>query len=162
PGRVPFWKGDAIGRPAALSHAVGGFTKELSAGHETALRERLSLAGLDSRAVTNLPAAVEEQHSATVPAPGDRTLVVARVLDDLGDWRVVLPSPYGLPVHAPWALAVSARIRERLEIDGAAMAADGGIVVRIPDTDAEPPGAELFAFEADELADIVTKEVGGS
>lgn len=162
PGRVPFWKGDGIGRPAELGQAVGEFTRELSAGHETALRERLSLAGLDSRAVTNLLAFVEEQKSATVHVPSDRTLVVERFRDELGDWRVVLHSPYGMQVHAPWALAVSARIRERLEIDGAAMAADDGIVVRIPDTDAEPPGAELFAFEADELADIVTTEVGGS
>ncbi|PWB97497.1 ATP-dependent helicase [Homoserinimonas hongtaonis] len=162
PGRVPFWKGDGIGRPAELGQAIGEFARELSAGHETALRDRLSLAGLDSRAVTNLLAFVEEQKASTVHVPSDRTLVVERFRDELGDWRVVLHSPYGMQVHAPWALAVSARIRDRLEIDGAAMAADDGIVVRIPDTDAEPPGAELFAFETDELADIVTKEVGGS
>jgi ATP-dependent Lhr-like helicase len=94
--------------------------------------------------------------------PTDTTLVVERFRDELGDWRVVLHSPYGMPVHAPWALAVSARVRDRLGVDGAAMAGDDGIVVRIPDTDAEPPGAELFAFETAELEEIVTQEVGGS
>lgn len=42
------------------------------------------------------------------------------------------------------------------------MAADDGIVLRIPLMDAEPPGAELFEFTAEELDEIVTAEVGGS
>ncbi|MBA4347095.1 MAG: ATP-dependent helicase, partial [Microbacterium sp.] len=89
-------------------------------------------------------------------------LVVERFRDELGDWRVVLHSPYGMAVHAPWALAVTARIRERHGYDGAAIAADDGIVVRLPDTEAQPPGAELFLFEADELEALVTSEVGSS
>ena len=71
-------------------------------------------------------------------------------------------SPYGMRVHAPWALAIGARIHERYGTDGSAMASDDGVVLRIPDTDAEPPGAELFLFPSDELRDIVTEEVGGS
>ncbi|HQA22322.1 MAG TPA: crosslink repair DNA glycosylase YcaQ family protein, partial [Rhodoglobus sp.] len=102
------------------------------------------------------------QRDATGQVPTDTTLVVERFRDELGDWRLVLHSPYGMPVHAPWALAVTARIRDRLGVDGAAMAGDDGIVVRIPDTDAEPPGADLFVFETAELVEIVTEEVGGS
>src|SRR5690606_32861193 len=105
---------------------------------------------------------IREQKETTGHVPTDRTLVVERFRDELGDWRMVLHSPYGMQVHAPWALAVSARIRERVGVDGAAMAADDGVVVRIPDTAAEPPGAELFVFEPDELNEIVTREVGGS
>jgi ATP-dependent Lhr-like helicase len=67
-----------------------------------------------------------------------------------------------MPVHAPWALAVNARIRERLGVDGSAVASDDGIIARIPDATAEPPGAELFVFDPDELEQIVTEEVGGS
>lgn len=162
PGKVPFWKGDGLGRPAELGEAIGGFTRELSAGSVAVSRTRLDAVGLDPLAVNNLIALVEEQKKATGQVPTDTTLVVERFRDELGDWRVVLHSPYGMPVHAPWALAVTARVRDRLGVDGAAMAGDDGIVVRIPDTDAEPPGAELFAFEPGELETIVTEEVGGS
>ena len=100
--------------------------------------------------------------TATGALPTDKTLVVERTRDELGDWRIILHSPFGLPVHQPWALAIAARVRERLGVDGSCVASDDGIIVRIPDTDAEPPGADLFLFEAEELEPLVTDEVGGS
>ncbi len=162
PGKVPFWKGDGLGRPAELGAAIGAFAREVSTSSTRLNVERMSAIGLDERAVTNLVALIAEQKESTGQVPTDTTLVVERFRDELGDWRVVLHSPYGMPVHAPWALAVTARIRDRLGVDGAAMAGDDGIVVRIPDTDADPPRAELFAFETAELVEIVTEEVGGS
>lgn len=160
PGRVPFWKGDGLGRPAELGRAIGAFAGEVAAGRD--VDARLEAAGLDQWAVDNLKNFVSEQAAATGTVPTDATLVVERFRDELGDWRLVLHSPYGTPVHAPWALAISARIRERLGVDGSAMAGDDGIVVRLPETDAEPPGAELFLFEREELEELVTIEVGGS
>jgi len=162
PGKVPFWKGDGLGRPAELGRAVGRTTRELATASTDARRERLAAAGLDARAVANLEALLTEQAAATGQVPSDQTLIVERFRDELGDWRVVLHSPYGLAVHSPWALAITARIRERHGYDGAAIAADDGIVVRLPDTESQPPGAELFVFEADELDALVTAEVGGS
>ncbi|WP_349898800.1 Lhr family ATP-dependent helicase [Parafrigoribacterium soli] len=162
PGRVPFWRGDGIGRPAELGRAIGAFTREVSTHSADEVRARVSVGGLDERAVNNLIAFVNDQKAATGHVPTDRTIVVERFRDELGDWRVILHSPYGMQVHAPWALAVGARIRERFGIDGAAMASDDGVVLRIPDTDAEPPGADLFLFEPEELREIVTEEVGGS
>ncbi|MET4582849.1 ATP-dependent Lhr-like helicase [Conyzicola nivalis] len=183
PGKVPFWKGDGLGRPAELGRAIGAFTREIASGPATGsdpltgsgtgagsgtaagsgtVKERMEAAGLDEFAANNLIAFVADQKASTGYVPTDQTLVVERFRDELGDWRVILHSPYGMPVHAPWALAVSARVRDRLGMDGAAMASDDGVVVRIPDTDAEPPGAELFVFEPGELQDIVTEEVGGS
>ncbi len=95
--------------------------------------------------------------------PTDTTLLVERFRDELGDWRVILHSPYGLRVHGPLALAVGRRLRERYGIDEKPTASDDGIVVRLPDTLEEtPPGAELFVFDADEIDPIVTAEVGGS
>ncbi|WP_395638875.1 ATP-dependent helicase, partial [Pseudolysinimonas sp.] len=161
PGRVPFWKGDGLGRPAELGKAIGAFTKDLAA-KPAGIEDRLRASGLDEWAVGNLVRFVEEQKIATGAVPTDTTLLVERFRDELGDWRIVLHSPYGTPVHAPWALAVSARIRERLGVEGSAMAGDDGIVVRLPDTDADPPGAELFLFEREELEELVTLEVGGS
>ncbi|MBH0053234.1 ATP-dependent helicase [Salinibacterium sp. SWN139] len=162
PGRVPFWKGDGLGRPAELGEAIGAFTKEIATASADDARARAESIGLDEHAVSNLLALVTEQKAATGHVPSDTTLVVERFRDELGDWRVILHSPYGMPVHAPWALAITARIREQLGVDGAAMAGDDGIVVRIPDTDAAPPGADLFVFDAEELEQIVTEEVGGS
>jgi ATP-dependent Lhr-like helicase len=162
PGRVPFWKGDGIGRPAELGRAIGGYIRELASSSVDDATERVTQGGLDERAARNLLAFVTEQREATGHVPNDTTLVVERFRDELGDWRLVLHSPYGMQVHAPWALAISARIRDQLGVDGGAMAADDGIVVRIPDTDAEPPGSELFRFEGDDLDAIVTEEVGGS
>ncbi len=162
PGRLPFWKGDGIGRPAELGAAIGAFTREVASASEADARARVARGGLDERAVNNLLAFLDEQKQSTAHVPTDRTLVVERFRDELGDWRVVLHSPYGMKVHSPWALAVSARIRDRLGVDGSAMASDDGIVVRLPDADANPPGAELFVFEPDELEQIVTEEVGGS
>ena len=94
--------------------------------------------------------------------PSDRTLLVERFRDELGDWRLVVHSPYGTPLHAPWALAINARLRERYGVDGQAVASDDGIVIRIPDTDAEAPGGDVIVFDAEEIEDLVTGEVGGS
>jgi len=162
PGRLPFWKGDGLGRPAELGAAIGAFLREISALKLDQARARCSAVGLDDRAVTNLLVFLDEQRAATRYLPTDQTLVVERFRDELGDWRVILHSPFGLTVHAPWALAVGARVRERFGIDGACVASDDGIVVRIPDTETEPPGADLFVFDPDELEQIVTDEVGGS
>ncbi|WP_454194072.1 Lhr family ATP-dependent helicase [Nocardia sp. Marseille-Q1738] len=122
----------------------------------------LRSAGLDDNATANLLTLLDDQRTATGHLPTDRTLVVERFRDELGDWRLVLHSPYGLPVHAPWALAVGARLRERFGVEAASNASDDGIVVRLPDTTDDPPGAELFVFESDEIDDIVTEQVGGS
>ncbi len=154
PARLPFWKGDTIGRPYELGAAIGDYVRRNLDGEE--------LGDLDTRAGTNLAAFLLEQRDATGIVPTDRTLVVERFHDELGDWRVVLLSPYGRRVHAPWALAVGARILERFGIDGSVVASDDGIVARLPDTGGEPPGAEIFVFEADELDELVTREVGGS
>ncbi|MDQ1587942.1 MAG: ATP-dependent helicase Lhr and Lhr-like helicase, partial [Microbacteriaceae bacterium] len=162
PGRLPFWKGDGLGRPVELGRAVGAFVREVSAASDADARERCAAAGLDTWATNNLLSFLAEQRTATAHLPTDRTLVVERFRDELGDWRVVLHSPFGMQVHAPWALAVGARVRERFGIDGACMASDDGVIVRIPDTETEPPGAELFVFDPDELDALVTDEVGGS
>jgi ATP-dependent Lhr-like helicase len=162
PARLPFWKGDAIGRPYELGEAIGAFVREAAALTPDALAERTAALGLDRRAADNLGAYLRDQKEATGQVPSDRTLLVERFRDELGDWRIVLHSPFGRRVHAPWALAVGARIVERYGMDGSVVASDDGIVARIPDTETEPPGADLFVFDTDELDTIVTAEVGGS
>ena len=162
PGRLPFWKGDGIGRPAELGEAIGGFITEIANAPADAGTARARTAGLDERAASNLVAFIADQRAATRVVPDATNLVIERFRDELGDWRIVLHSPYGMRVHAPWALAAGARVQERFGVDANAVASDDGIVLRMPDTSDEPPGAELFAFEPAELAQLVTERVGDS
>ncbi len=161
PGKTPFWHGDALGRPLELGRALGGFMREISKLDGEIARNRLAGAGLDEYAAANLLAYLHEQRDATGHLPDDRTIVVERFHDELGDWRVVVHSPFGAQVHAPWALAIAAKLREHYGVDVSAMHADDGIVVRIPDTD-EPPPLRLAALASDEVEELVTREVGGS
>jgi ATP-dependent Lhr-like helicase len=171
PARLPFWRGDDVGRPAELGAALGAFTGELAGLGREAFDTRCSALGFNAYATDNLWGLLDEQRAATSVVPTDATLLVERFRDELGDWRVILHSPYGLRVHGPLALAVGRRLRERYGIDEKPTASDDGIVVRLPDTFADlgsgpvhdtPPGAELFVFDADEIDPIVTAEVGGS
>ncbi|MCY7395496.1 MAG: ATP-dependent helicase [Nocardioides sp.] len=162
PGRLPFWKGDAFGRPAELGQAIGAFTRELGAMPRAKAVARARADGLDEWAAGNLVTYLHEQLESTNVLPSDTTLLVERFRDELGDWRLVVHSPYGTPVHAPWALAINARLRERYGVDGQAVASDDGIVIRIPDTDAEAPGGDVIVFDAEEIEQVVTQEVGGS
>ncbi|MCF6385539.1 ATP-dependent helicase [Mycobacterium sp. MBM] len=162
PARLPFWRGDSVGRPAELGAAVGAFTGELAQLGSKEFRKRCAEIGFDDFATDNLWQLLDEQRQATGAVPSDTTLIVERFHDELGDWRVILHSPYGLRVHGPLALAVARRLRERYGIDEKPTASDDGIIVRLPDGGDEPPGADLFVFDADELEPIVTDEVGGS
>jgi ATP-dependent helicase Lhr and Lhr-like helicase len=168
PARLPFWRGDDAGRPAELGRAVGTFTGELASLARDSFEKRCAELGLNDYATDNLWRLLDDQRAATTVVPSDATLLVERFRDELGDWRVILHSPYGLRVHGPLALAVSRRLRDRYGIDEKPTASDDGIVVRLPDTFSEsgpadkPPGAELFVFDGDEIDPIVTAEVGGS
>ncbi len=161
-GKMPFWKGDSVGRPAELGRAVGAFVRELNALDDDAATVRARGAGLDEWAAGNLVQYLREQRQSTAALPSDITIVVERFRDELGDWRLVVHSPFGAPVNAPWALAMAASLRERLGTEVQSMHADDGIVLRLPDTTAEPPGSDLIAFDPEEIQSLVTSEVTNS
>ncbi|MDQ3940874.1 MAG: DEAD/DEAH box helicase, partial [Actinomycetota bacterium] len=160
PGKMPFWHGDALGRPVELGRALGGFVRELQESDGTA-RERLEQAGLDDFAVDNLLQYLREQKEATGSLPDDRTIVIEKFRDELGDWRLCIHSTFGARLHAPWAQAIEARVREQVGIEVQCMYTDDGIVARILDTD-EAPGADTVFFEPEEVEDIVVSQVGTS
>ncbi len=183
PGRLPFWKGDQLGRPLELGRAVGAFLREIGGLGEDSARERLTAAGLDAWAAGNLLSYLAEQRRACGHVPDDRTIVVERFRDELGDWRVVVHSPFGAQVHAPWALALAARLSERYGFDAQVMHADDGIVLRLPDADLlgldlldapagargteydseqSPVGAADVVFDRGDVEQVVTDQVGGS
>src|SRR4051812_2517967 len=158
PGQVPFWKGDGIGRPIELGRAVGEFSRwavsqdpaELAKTHD-----------LDERAARNLVAFLREQQEATRVVPSDRTIVIERFRDEIGDWRLCVLSPFGGRVHAAWGLALGARIRDELGLEADAIWSDDGIIVHLPDAD-EPPGADLVLIDPEELEELVVRELSAS
>jgi ATP-dependent Lhr-like helicase len=164
PGAVPFWKGDSIGRPKELGEAIGAFSRwAVEQDAETLEREY----DLDARAARNLLAYLREQLQATRVLPSERTIVVERFRDEIGDWRLCVLSPYGGRVHAAWGLALSARIRERFDLESDAIWTDDGIVLHLPDLDAEeaeslPSAAELVLLEPEEIEQAVIAELAGS
>src|SRR6478672_785060 len=161
---MPFWKGDAPGRPLELGRALGAFVRELGGAGSDAARSRVEEAGLDAWAADNLLSYLSEQREATGHVPDDRTIVVERFRDELGDWRLCVHSPFGAQVNAPWSLALAARLRERFGVDVQAMHADDGIVLRLPDlgSDDEIAVADLIAVDPEDAESLVTTEVGGS
>ncbi|HEX2015297.1 MAG TPA: helicase-related protein [Solirubrobacteraceae bacterium] len=158
PGAVPFWHGDSVGRPRQLGEAIGAFARwAVDQSPEVLARDY----DLDPRAAGNLLEFLREQQAATRVIPSDRTLVVERFRDEIGDWRLCLLSPYGGRVHAAWGLALSARIRERYGLESDAIWSDDGIIVHLPDAD-EPPGAELIMLEPEEAEEAIMAELGAS
>src|SRR6202008_2447251 len=129
PARLPVWKGDGVGRPAELGAAVGAFTGELARLGREEFAERCRAIGFDEFASDNLWQLIDDHRPAPGTVPSDTTFVVERFRDELGDWRVILHSPYGLRVHGPLALAVSRRLRERYGIEEKPTASDDGIIV---------------------------------
>jgi ATP-dependent Lhr-like helicase len=164
PGAVPFWKGDSVGRPRELGEAIGAFSRwAVDQDAETLERDY----DLDERAARNLLAYLREQLAATRVLPSDRTIVLERFRDEIGDWRLCLLSPYGGRVHAAWGLALAARFRERFGLASDPIWTDDGIVLHLPDLDAQaaeelPSAAELVLIEPDELEAAVTSELGSS
>lgn len=152
--RLPFWHGDGLGRPAELGAAIGQFLHEVSTHDPDSARERIRSAGLDEWATDNLLTYVAEQKEVAGRVPTDTHLVVERFRDELGDWQLVVHSPYGSRVHAPWALVVAARLRERFRVDVHPMHADDGMVFRLPDMDwgADPADDDDPAGRAADLS----------
>lgn len=177
--RLPFWHGEAIGRPYETGRARGALVRALDGGiaraaerdealvehveegaMAPALRDRLTADGLDEDAQRNLAALIEAQRACTGAVPTDRRLVVETCPDETGDMRVILHSPFGRRVHEPWALAVAHRVTTALGFDPQTVASDDGIVLRVPAAEDALPGSDLFRFDSDELESIVRERVG--
>jgi ATP-dependent Lhr-like helicase len=183
PGAIPFWKGDGIGRPKELGEAIGAFSR-WAVDQEPQVLERDY--DLDRRAAVNLIELLREQQAATGVLPSDRTIVIERFRDEIGDWRLCVLSPYGGRIHAAWGLALSARIRDELGLEADAISSDDGIVVHLPDMDGAgddwsaaalggsaaggetsaarelPSALDLALIDPEELEDLVVAELSSS
>jgi ATP-dependent Lhr-like helicase len=162
PGAVPFWKGEGVGRPYELGQAIGQTSRELIALSEPKALARLQEEHrLDERAARNLLTFLNEQAAVTGAVPSDRTVVVERFRDEIGDWRLCILTPFGARIHAPWALALTARMRDSLGIEVQSIWSDDGIALHLPDADAPPPTDEIV-ISPDDIEELVVQEVGQS
>ncbi len=175
PGKLPFWKGDTIGRPIELGRAIGAFVREVEGdlargepGRAAATARFRSAHDLDELAARNLIAYLDEEREVAGALPTDRRIVIERFRDELGDWRLVILTPFGGRIHAPWTLAIEQRLRERLGIEAQTIWSDDGIAVRLPEGEGDGSVARLAEIEAllfpaaDEIEDLVVESVGGS
>ena len=153
--KMPFWHGDGPGRPVELGRAVGRLVRELRGGDtDTALARLREGCGLDEAAAQNLVAYLDDQAEATGAVPDDRTVVVERFRDEIGDWRVCVLTPFGARVHAPWAMALRTRLAEAWSVDLDLMWGDDGIVMRLPEAIDDLPVEDLL-FDPDDIGDLV-------
>lgn len=168
--RLPFWKGEGLGRPAATGLAKGVFLRQVQAslsseagaaeseGEQTLLR-RLTEAGLDDHARSNLLSLLREQCRATGALPTDKTLVLERYEDESGSWRIIVHSTLGRCVHEPWAMAIRERVHQLLGVRPQIIVADDGIVLQIPPVEGDLPGAGLITFDAAEISSLVRSRI---
>ncbi len=160
PGAVPFWKGEGVGRPYELGAAIGRASRELvSLPDEKAVATLVADYHLDPLAAGNLLTYLRDQEAATGVVPSDRTVVVERFRDEIGDWRVCVLTPFGARVHAPWAMALAARLRDALGLEVQSLWSDDGIALHLPDADVPPPVADLIVAP-EEIEELVVQEVG--
>ncbi len=162
PGKMPFWHGDRAGRPLEFGRAIGALSRTLRAlPAEDALRLLTEKHALSPGAAENLLRYLSDQQAATDVLPDDRTLVVERYRDEMGDFRVCLLSPFGSQVHGPWAIAIEAMVRERSDLDIDVLWTDDGIVARFPEASA-PPDLAAVLPDPDEVEDLVARQIGKS
>jgi ATP-dependent Lhr-like helicase len=162
PGVAPFWKGEGVGRPAELGERIGAATRDLVAqSHKVALGRLRDEYGLDERAAKNLLTFLREQEGATGVVPSDRSIVVERFRDEIGDWRVCVLTPFGGRVHAPWGMALAARLRDSLDLHAQSIWSDDGIALHFPDADAPPPLADLL-IDPEDIEELVLGELAQS
>ena len=162
PGKMPFWKGDGAGRPLEFGRRIGALVRELRALPRPAALQRLVAEhDLDPGAAENLMQFLADQEDATGAVPDDRTVVIERCRDELGDWRVCVLTPFGSRIHIPWAMAVSARIRAGGGPEVETLWGDDGFVLRFPDTD-EPPDPDWFLVESAEAMALVLRQLGST
>jgi ATP-dependent helicase Lhr and Lhr-like helicase len=162
PGKMPFWHGDNAGRPLEFGRRIGQLVRELRDMPRNAALSRLTREhDLDTMAAENLIRFLADQEIATTVVPDDRTIVIERTRDEMGDWRVCVLTPFGSRIHAPWAMAITGRIRASGGADVEAMWGDDGFVLRFPDSDAAPD-SELILIDAEEATDLVLRQLSGT
>ncbi len=162
PGKMPFWHGDQAGRPMEFGRRIGGLVRTLrEMPRSVAVSTLTSEHDLDPQAAENVMRYLADQELASGQVPDDRNIVIERVRDELGDWRMCCLTPFGSKIHAPWAMAATARLRANGGPEVETMWSEDGFVLRFPETD-EPPSVDHLLLEPDEAAELVLRQLGST
>jgi ATP-dependent helicase Lhr and Lhr-like helicase len=162
PGKMPFWHGDQAGRPIEFGRRIGALIRELrEMPRSVAIATLTQQHDLDPTAAENVLRYLADQELATTAVPDDRTIVIERVRDELGDWRVCVLTPFGSRIHTPWAMAVTAKIQASGGPEIETMWSEDGFVLRFPDTDDAPDVTQLL-LEPEEAAELVLRQLGAT
>ncbi|MBB5058894.1 ATP-dependent Lhr-like helicase [Granulicella aggregans] len=162
PGKMPFWHGDRAGRPLEFGRRIGALVREIrEMPRSVAITQLVSQHDLEPRAAENVLRYLADQEIATVTVPDDRNIVIERVRDELGDWRVCVLTPFGSRIHAPWAMAATAKIRSNNGMEVETMWSEDGFVLRFPEADEAPP-IEPLLLEPEEAAELVLRQLGST
>ncbi|MCP3998396.1 MAG: DEAD/DEAH box helicase [bacterium] len=160
--KLPFWHGDGPGRPIELGRAIGAFVRDIGGRSVADATQELQQSyRLDPWAAANLAGFLHEEYETTGVLPSDQNVVIQRFRDEIGDWRMVVLTPYGARVHAPWALAARRRYRDNHGVDTDVVWSDDGIILRFPDID-DPPATSELLIAPDEIDELVLEETGHS
>ncbi|MEG9438490.1 DEAD/DEAH box helicase [Edaphobacter sp. HDX4] len=161
-GKMPFWHGDQAGRPLEFGRIIGALIRELrDVPRAVAMARLTSEHDLEPRAAENVLRYLADQEIATTVVPDDRNIVIEKVRDELGDWRVCILTPFGSRVHAPWAMAVTAKLRAANGPEVETMWSDDGFVLRFPESD-QAPDIEQLMLEPEEAAEMVLRQLGST
>jgi ATP-dependent Lhr-like helicase len=161
-GKMPFWHGDRAGRPLEFGRRIGALVRELREMPRSVAMTRLTQEhDLEAGAAENVLRYLADQELATTVVPDDRNIVIERVRDELGDWRVCVLTPFGSRIHAPWAMAATAKIRAHGGPDVETMWSEDGFVLRFPETE-EAPAIEPILLEPEEAAELVLQQLGST
>jgi ATP-dependent helicase Lhr and Lhr-like helicase len=159
PGKMPFWHGDLAGRPLEFGRRIGAMVREMRALPPNAAISRLVREhDLDTQAAENLLTFLSDQANVTTVVPDDRTIIIERIRDDLGDWRVCVLTPFGNRIHTPWAMAAAAQIQAAGGPHVETMSTDDGFVLRFPDVDT-PPDSSFLLPDPATAQDLVVRQL---
>jgi ATP-dependent Lhr-like helicase len=162
PGKMPFWHGDTAGRPAEFGEKIGRMTRELlRLPRAVAFSKLVEEHSLDVNAAENLLRYLEDQVAATQRVPSDEDVVMEICRDELGDRRVCVLTPFGSRVHAPWCMAVTAKLRAERGMEVESMWSDDGFVLRLPDSEAALD-IEDFVLSPAEFRELVLRQLGST
>jgi ATP-dependent Lhr-like helicase len=163
PARMPFWHGEYGARSAHLTARVGELRRTLADAKDDAALARIQEAyECDLATARSLAVYAQEQRAVTGVVPDDRVLVAEHFRDEVGSVRVVLHTPFGGRVNAPWGMALAQRFREALQVDVQVQTTDDGIMLRLSQLDSAPPLQLLHGLSPEEATQRITTEVGDS
>ena len=162
PGKMPFWHGDQAGRPLEFGRRIGALIRGLrEMPRSVAISTLVADHDLEPQAAENVMRYLADQEIASTVVPDDRNIVIERVRDELGDWRMCCLTPFGSKIHAPWAMAATARIRANGGPEVETMWSEDGFVLRFPESD-EPPSIDHLVLEPEEAAELVLRQLGST